>query len=450
MRKVLTLAAVITGIAAAGMFGYRHAAADSSTAQPAPVVINTLPNAAPETASTFGELGPNMPPFVVRPGYRVTLAATHIANARFLCFDDHGTLFVSEPRRGIILALRDQGSDGIYKTQITYITGMDHVQAMCYVDGWLWFSTSSGPVGNKGGVYKTQDIDGIKHGPIVTMLSGLPSGGSHWFRSLLVTPTGFFTSVGDEHNFSPDYDPRTDQSDREKIWFYSLDGKTKTLFCTGIRNTERLLYRPGTTELWGCDEGSDNIGASLGNSMPNAITNSIPPERFNHYVQGNFYGHPYINGNGMPRYEFAEQYLKTGKPDLVAIANQTTLPAWNLGPHWSTTSYRFLTTDYFPGQKGDAIICCHGSWDSSNLVGYRIETVLFDPWTGQPYGNQLIVSTLSADGTEPLARPVDCIEAPDGSIYFSSDFSSHSPDGTSLGNCIFHLTWVGNGGSASH
>jgi glucose/arabinose dehydrogenase len=64
--------------------------------------------------------------------------------------------------------------------------------------------------------------------------------------------------------------------------------------------------------------------------------------------------------------------------------------------------------------------------------GYRIERVLFDPVTGRPYGSLTIVKTLTADN-RVLARPVDCVEAPDGSVLFSCDMT----------NRIYRISWVG-------
>lgn len=43
----------------------------------------------------------------------------------------------------------------------------------------------------------------------------------------------------------------------------------------------------------------------------------------------------------------------------------------------------------------------------------RIERVLFDDVTGKPYGSLTIVKTITPE-LRILARPVDCVEAPDG------------------------------------
>src|SRR5262249_15842353 len=57
-------------------------------------------------------LGPDVPKFRVRPGYRVTRALPRnqrqLVNARFIEFSADGkTLFVSQRQEGNILALRD-------------------------------------------------------------------------------------------------------------------------------------------------------------------------------------------------------------------------------------------------------------------------------------------------------------------------------------------------------
>ena len=394
----------------------------------------TLVSAATANAAT-GSVGPGVPPFTVRPGYRVTLVAKGIANCRFLEFDGHGRLFVSEPGPGRILVLSDKNHAGYYTRRATFLHGFDRVQAMVFRDGWLWFATSTGS-------YKTPD-DGTQSsaGKVTTILTGLPGDSGHWWRSLCVTRKHLYTSVGDQGNIDP-WHSAADimKTDREKIWRYNLDGTGKTLWCTGIRNTEKLLFRPATHELWGCDEGSDQFGHPLGEAWPDqAITDHNPPDEFNHYIRGGFYGHPFITGNDVPRYEYVKSFEKTGHPNIIKLAGETVVPAYDFGAHWSTVSFCFFGDNKFHGAKtGDAMVCCHGSWDSVKLVGYRLQLVKFDPWTGKPDGSQLMVSTLGDQGKKVLARPVNCLEDTDGSVIFSSDTSGS----------IYRLAWVGTKGVA--
>ena len=180
-------------------------------------------------------LGPNVPAFTVRSGLRVTMASNDLGNARFLEFDNTGkTLFVSQDRRKKIIALQDKDSDGLFETSTDFVAGKDEMHGMHWKDGWLWF-------GSAGAVNRARDTDGdLKADEVVTVLEGLPRGG-HWWRSILVSDDGFFTSIGDSGNINDET-----ATDRQKIWKYSLDGKTRTLWASGLRNTEKLRFRPGT------------------------------------------------------------------------------------------------------------------------------------------------------------------------------------------------------------
>jgi glucose/arabinose dehydrogenase len=381
--------------------------------------IESSPFGAP---TWYSNVGPGVPKFWVRPGFKVSLVADNVGEVRFLQFDDKGTLYVAQPQVGTVLALKKQKDR--FEPVGPFVTGYKFVHGMQYSNGWLWFTTSDGVhkarIGADGKAEDVQDI-----------LTGLPHGG-HWWRSILVTPDGFYTSIGDSGNINDGT-----ATDREKIWKYSLDGKSRELFCSGIRNTEKLLFKPGTTEIYGCDQGSDWFGQKLGDHEGyQPVTDFYPPDEFNHYVKGGFYGHPFVVGDRMPRFEYQD------RPDILQIAERTIAPVYDFGPHWAADGWIFETkpglgSDYV----GDALIALHGSWNRSKKAGYRIERIRFDKATGEPEGGEMLVGTLSQSG-DVLARPVDVAEAPDGSIYFSVD-ESKSEDGTSdRGGAIFKLERV--------
>lgn len=363
--------------------------------------------------------------FWVRPGYEVTVAVDDLDNARFLEVGDDGTLYVSRPRHADIIALKDTNGDGVYETRSTYVDGYSTVHGLYFKDSWLWFTQT-------GAVHKSRDTndDGIADQITENVIPEdriYSEGGGHWWRSILVTDDGIYTSIGDPGNIT---DAR--ETDREKIWKYDLDGDNKTLFSSGLRNTEKLRLRPGTVEIWGADHGSDWYGRELGeNSRQQPITNNNPPDEFNHYQEGKFYGHPFIVGNILPRIEYQD------RSDIVELAAKTTPPEWEFGAHVATNGFTFVSLDntHFPqDHRGDAFVGQHGSWNSSVKVGYGVVRVLFDPVTGDPYGELKIVSTLAEDGITVLERPVDCVEAPDGSILFSGDYNGR----------VYRITYTGN------
>ena len=350
----------------------------------------------------FTNVGEGTPAFWVRPGYKVTTVADGLRNARFLQFDDKGNLYLSRPNSGDILTLRKDGDK--YKVANTFVSGHRSVDGLDFANGWLWFTES-------GAVFKARDTDGDgKADEEVTILKDLPSGG-HWWRPIFVVADGFFTGIGDSGNITAE-----DKPDRQKMFKYALDGTGKKLWASGIRNTEKYRYRPGTTEIYGADHGSDWFGKPLGDDQgKQPITDWNPPCEFNRYEEGGFYGHPFIVGNRVPRIEFQD------RPDIIELANKTIPPMWCFGPHWAPNGFTFLTKPAL-GQDfvGDALVAMHGSWNSQKPVGYRVERVMFDPATGSPYGSQLLVGTISQDG-KVIGRPVDVAEEPNGNVIFTDD-----------------------------
>src|SRR5438067_339862 len=103
-------------------------------------VIQFKPCLAQLPSEFKSDLGPDVPAFRVRPGYRVTRAlpakAKGLRIARFMEFSGDGkTLFVSQGKReGAILALRNLGDDGMYKDVAVFVKGDRSAQGLCWHD----------------------------------------------------------------------------------------------------------------------------------------------------------------------------------------------------------------------------------------------------------------------------------------------------------------------------
>lgn len=355
----------------------------------------------------------------VRDGYQLTVVQDSIKNPRFLKLDPEGTLYVSLPGNGEIRACRDNDGDGYFEKVETFVKGHPTVHGMAWYEGWLWFTES-------GAIFRARDLnaDGKADEEETIIPDGeLPKGGGHWWRSILILEGRLYTSIGCSGNIAEDGD-----TERLKIWSFALDGTDKRLFASGLRNTEKLLARPGTTEIWGMDHGSDWFGRYLEEKdslSGQPITDFNPPGELNHYVQDGFYGHPYIVGNKIPRYEYMD------RPDIVALAKKTIPPAWSSGAHWAPNGFNFYTGDQFPADcKGDIFTAYHGSWNRSEKAGYCVTRILFDE--GRPYGELKYVNFLSEEG-EVLGRPVDVEVTADGSLLISDDFRGK----------IYKLTYTG-------
>ncbi len=311
-----------------------------------------------------GECGPGVPQFTVGKGYRVTIAIDAPPESRFMEFDNYGHLYVSAPKHGTITVYELQ-PNRTYKEIAVAVKDKPTIHCMDFFDGWLWYTTS-------GAIFKGKvRADGMGLDEMTTVIPDdktLPSGGSHWWRPILVDKDGFYTGIGEPRNIS-------DQSatDREKIWRYSLDGKTRTLFVSGIRNTEKLRFRPGTNEVWGLDHGSDNFWFTHGEKKGNQpVTDRIPGEEINHYEAGKFYGHPFVVDANLIRPEFMK------RPDIQQILAKSTPPEYMLPAHYADNGWTWLTKDTGFGKAGDMCIPSHGSWNSTVKVGYCVSLLHFD------------------------------------------------------------------------
>jgi glucose/arabinose dehydrogenase len=393
-----------------------------------------------------GICGRDVPAFKVAPGYKVDVVVPTISESRFLQFDNFGTLYVSSPRHGTITSFKLQ-PDGSY-TKIADVVKVDPrrisgLHGMEFADGWLWFTTSHGV--SKGKVVE----DGSKLDDVTVVLpeGSIPGGGGHWYRPILVAADGFYTGVGDHDNFSDLNNTRIlaqqEESEphafeRQKIWKYSLDGKTKTLFSAGNRNTEKLQFRPGTDEVWGLDHGSDDFGKLLGDQIGKnqPITDNIPGEEVNHYMQGKFYGHPFLADNNLIRPEFADLDKNTDivpnpippeYPHIKQIQANAVPPEFMFPAHFADNGWTFINKDSGLGKRGDMYVTSHGSWDSDLKVGYCVSHLDFDA-KGKPTHATKIVDCLVGDEVGRtdrggfLGRPVDIVEEPNtDNLIFSVD-----------------------------
>jgi glucose/arabinose dehydrogenase len=116
-------------------------------------------------------------------------------------------------------------------------------------------------------------------------------------------------------------------------------------------------------------------------------------------------------------------------PDLVKLAAMTTIPEWTMPAHCAANGMIFYHGTKIPNARGDAFVAHHGSWNATRKVGYSLTRILFED--GHPYGEQKMVDFLKG-GTEIKGRPIDCAEAPDGSILIADDSS----------NLVYRLRYV--------
>jgi len=325
------------------------------------------------------------------PGFVIALFARNLGPARFLAVDPRGTLLVSVPRTGRVLALPDDDGDGRADRAITVVEGLDLPHGLAFREGVLY-------VAEAGRVVRLPYDAATRRatGPPVVVVADLPPRGAHWTRTIAFGPDGrLYVAVGSSCDNCEETDPR-----RAAITRYEADGTGEVRHATGLRNAVGLAFRPGTDELWATVNGRDFLG------------DEHPAEYLTRVEPGGFYGWPYCHWDLDGRL--------TPDPDLGSPARcpRVARPSLLYQAHAAPLGLAFYTGHQFPPEyQGNLFVALHGSWNRSTPTGHALIRVRFDGET--PRVEDFVSGWLS--GRREWGWPVDVAVGVDGSLYVSDD-----------------------------
>jgi glucose/arabinose dehydrogenase len=341
---------------------------------------------------------------VAPAGFEVNVFADELDNPRMIYVLPNGDILVMEsmPQQSDsqIILLRDPAKSGKATQRYNFVRRLNRAFGMALVGNRFYIGNTDGVVVLPYRIGKTQ----IKERP--KPILDLPAGG-HYTRNIVADPSGkkLYISVGSATNVD---EQRVDEKDprRAAILQVNLDGTGMRVFAGGMRNPVSMDWEPQSKILWTVVNERDMLGDQL---VPDFLTS------VKEYA---FYGWPYsyYGQNEDPR-------KKGQRPDLVAKAIK---PDYALGSHVAALGLAFYTGRSFPQRyQGGAFIGMHGSWNRSNLVGYKVAFVPFQ--NGKPSGaleDFLTGFTVGAKSAEVYGRPVGVAVAPDGSLLVADDGSN--------------------------
>ncbi|ATB33527.1 PQQ-dependent sugar dehydrogenase [Melittangium boletus] len=301
-----------------------------------------------------------------------------------------------------ITLLRDTNGDGSPDVRETFLEGLNQPLGMLLLGNRFYVANTDGlwryPYGNA--QLSLRD-------PGEKLLS-LPAGGynNHWTRNLLANADGskVYISVGSGSNVAEH--GLDNEIRRANILEVNPDGTGERIYASGLRNPVGMAWAPGTSTLWTVVNERDNLGDDL---VPDYLTG---------VKEGGFYGWPfaYYGPNEDPR-------LAGQRPDLVS---QTLVPDVALGSHTASLGLAFYEQKAFPEKyQGGAFIGQHGSWNRSDIVGYKVVFVPFKD--GRPSGEpEDFLTGFIADRAKAqvYGRPVGLAVLPDGSLLVADDASN--------------------------
>lgn len=332
---------------------------------------------------------PTLSEIKLPPGFALSVYAENVTNARAMCWGERGTLFVGSRSAGNVYALRDEDGDGTAEVQYTVASGLTMPVGVAFKDGDLYISVVSG-------VVKLIDVeDHLETPPTpVVVTDAYPSEKHHGWKFIAFGPDGkLYIPVGAPCNIceSPD-------SIFASITRINSDGTDREIIAHGVRNSVGFDWDPETGKLWFTENGRDNMGNDIPQCELNVLNN-----------EGEHFGFPYCHEGSIPDPEFG----------TLRDCNEFIPPVAKLGPHVAPLGMRFYRGKQFPKKYWNAIfIAEHGSWNRTTPIGYRVAVAF-------PQADGTATTEIFAEGwlkgSSATGRPVDVLEAPDGSLLVSDD-----------------------------
>ena len=328
------------------------------------------------------------PRITVPPGFHAGIFASGLSGARFMAVDPAGTLLLSVPSEGRVVALPDRNGTGRAEAPVSVVGGLDRPHGLAFHQGALY-------VAETGRVLRFHYDPGTKKASQPTVIvPNLPRGGTHWTRTIAFGPDGrLYVSVGSSCNVCREQDAR-----RAAILRYDADGSGERIFASGIRNAVGTAFHPVTGALWATINERDWRG------------DDVPPDYITEVREGGFYGWPdcmIVHGKPVPddRFARADHCPPVALPTLEAQA------------HSAPIGLAFYGGKQFPPQyHGSLFVAYQGSWNRSVPTGYKVVRVVFHD--GKATGIEDF-ATGWLDGARARGRLVDLVVGSDGALYLS-------------------------------
>ncbi|RYZ99524.1 MAG: sorbosone dehydrogenase family protein, partial [Proteobacteria bacterium] len=304
------------------------------------------------------------------------------------------------PSANRITLLRDKNGDGLVDERFIFATGLNQPFGMEILGKYFYVAVTDGlwRYPYQPGQTKLAMAKGKK-------ILSLPAGGynNHWTRNVIAKPDGskLYISVGSGSNVGENGIDK--EKRRANVLEVNPDGTGERIYAAGLRNPVGLDWNPDTGVLWTAVNERDELGDEL---VPDYLTG---------IKEGGFYGWPYAYMG--PR---EDPRRKGERPDLV---EKTLTPDVLLGSHTASLGLAFYDQSAFPARyHGGAFVGQHGSWNHSELVGYKVVFVPFKD--GRPVGpaEDFVTGFLKGDGSnDAYGRPVGVTTLPNGTMLIADD-----------------------------
>ena len=328
----------------------------------------------------------------VPEGLHVELVAGSLPDARQMALSRDGkTLFVGTFKQGVVYRLRLDDTGKASKVEallegLTLPSGIALRERNGREDLY---------VGALNEIWVVENALESKAARLLT--DKLPDKQHHGWKYLRFGPDGqLYVPVGAPCNICKSEDPRF-----ASILRMNPDTGTTEPYVEGIRNSVGLAFHPTTGQLWFTDNGRDMLG------------DDVPPEEVNIVTaKGQHFGYPFIHAGNIPDPEFGTD----------VDPGRFIKPAYTIQAHSAALGLTFNTgTALGKAWEGSVLIAEHGSWNRSEMVGYRVSALVPDAAGGMTL--KPFMTGFLQNG-KVLGRPNDVLITNEGALLVSDDLSN--------------------------
>jgi Raf kinase inhibitor-like YbhB/YbcL family protein len=284
-------------------------------------------------------------------GFKVEVFARDLINPRMLAVSQKGIIYATRRTVGDVIMLKDDNGDGKADGAIT-VASRSNMHGIAFDGNKVFLVTIKD-------VYTADVNEDGTFGPLTRIIDDLPDAGQHANRTISIGPDGMlYISAGSTCN-----ECQEDNPENATILRASKDGKSRSIFASGLRNTIGFDWEPTTGALYGIDHGIDWLG------------DEVQVEELNRIEQGKKYGWPYAYGmSGLNPH--------INPPEGITLdqwAKQSTEPVLGYTAHSAPMQMAFYNGNAFPADyNGDAFVAMRGSWNRRPPSGYEVVRVNFE------------------------------------------------------------------------
>lgn len=297
-----------------------------------------------------------------------------------------------------ITLLRDSNGDGVVDARHVFAEDLNQPFGMALVGDYLYVGNTDAVVRFR---YTPNSVRALGRPEILFQLPYHAGDNGHWTRNIVANADGtkLYVAVGSSSNIA-DYGMAVEEG-RAAIWEFNPDGTQVRIFASGLRNPVGMSWEPTTQQLWVAVNERDMLGDNL---VPDYIT---------HVEAGAFYGWPY--------YYWGEHRDERVEIPANVRLQAPTAPDFAIGAHTASLGLMFSTNAALPQHyQGGAFVGQHGSWNRSELVGYRVAYVPFA--NGRPTGEvEDFLSGFLNSENKAQGRPVGVATDRTGAILVADD-----------------------------